>query len=184
MNCTRRFKPYAGTRVQRGAILVVVSVFIFLLTYIALAAVDIASVDARLASSLRAQTDARVLLDGAVRALLAQESERLLASGDAMSDLAEASPCQLGEGCGDEPGWSTLRDDGRYRVSYRTRHVAAVSRETNAYRQLQSQVSSHVQYESLAYEIDVQVVRQPDEALLAAASLGLHAARPRAAGPS
>lgn len=154
-------------RRQSGAVLVLASAFIFLLTYLALSTVDLAAVEGRLADAVRAQTDARILLDAAIRVVVPREMARLQLS------LArdDAPVCATAGFCADESRSLALDGDGGYGVRYLTRVRGPAA--AGASRLLQAAVSSHVQYQSGQYEIDIRVVRSADNATLARAAVGI-----------
>ncbi|TCO74860.1 pilus assembly PilX N-terminal domain-containing protein [Chromatocurvus halotolerans] len=168
MSCREESGSSSPPGFQSGSILVLASAFVFLMTYIALSAVDMAVVEARMADALRVRIEARTLLDGALRAVVGRERMRLpqaLADGD-------VPVCHEAGFCDDARGWVTMSEDERYQVSYQTRRRGVFS-AGSADRVAQSAVSSHVHYQSAAFEVDIRVRRRVDNATLARAAVGL-----------
>jgi len=163
-------------RRESGAVLVFASAFLFLLTYLALSTVDLATVEARQAEALQARVGARALLDAAIRVVVRRETVRLrqaLARGD-------APVCGTPGFCGDDLRSLALDESGTYRVLYRT-HVRGPA-AAGAERVAQDAVSSSVSYRAGHYEIDVHIVRADDNATLANAAMGIHVSEAREEG--
>lgn len=173
MCCRRCSAALPASAPECGSILVMASVFVFLMTYIALSAADLAMVEARMAHALRVQVDARTLLDGAVRVVVSRERNRLLR---ALAD-GNAPVCHEASLCDDTRGWVAIHEDDQYQVSYQTRARGTLTAE-GADRAAQSTVSSHVHYESAAFEVDVRVRRRADNATLARAAVGIAVSAP------
>lgn len=153
---------------QSGSILVLASAFVFLMTYIALSAFDMAVVEARMADALRVRVEAWTLLDGALRVVLGRERTRLL---QALAD-GDAPVCDEAGFCDDARGWITLHEDDAYQVSYQTRPRGTLLSDS-ADRVGQSAVSSHVYYQSATFEVDIRVRRRADSVTLARAAVGI-----------
>lgn len=163
-------------RRESGAVLVFASVFVFLLTYLALSTVDLATVEARQAEAVQARVGARTLLDAAIRVVARRETARLqqaLARG-------EAPVCGTPGFCGSDLRFLALDEGGTYRVLYRT-HVRGPT-AAGAERVAQDAVSSAVGYRAGRYEIDIRVVRADDNATLARAAMGIHVSAAREEG--
>ena len=168
MPCAETWPAPANPRRQAGTVVLLASAFIFLLSYIALSAVDLAAVEARLADSLRQQATARSLMTGAARLAVAREKSRLqeaLAQGD-------LQVCEAAGFC--EPASQALvpGDAGAHRVAYRT-WLAGPGSSHVPRRPVQASASSHLQYHSGDFEVDISVVRRSDSATLARAAVGL-----------
>lgn len=153
---------------QSGSILMLASAFVFLMIYMALSTVDLAAVEARMADALRVQIDARTLLDGSIRRVVSRERSRLL---EALAD-GEAPVCDEAGYCDDPRGWVTLEGSDLYEVTYQTRARGALA-VGSAGRAVQSSVSSHVHFQSAAFEVDVRVRRRADDATVARAAVGV-----------
>ncbi len=163
-------------RRESGAVLVFASAFVFLLTYLALSTVDLATVEARQAEALQIQVDARTLLDASIRLVARRETARVrqaLAHGD-------APVCGTPGFCEGDLRSLALDEGGAYRVLYRT-HVRGAA-AAGADRVAQEAVSSAVRYRAGRYEVDVRVVRADDNATLARAALGIHVSAARKEG--
>ncbi|MFN2328953.1 MAG: hypothetical protein ABR612_08560 [Chromatocurvus sp.] len=168
---------WSVTGAQCGSILVLASAFVFLMTYLALSTVDLAVVEARMADALRAQVAARTLLDGATRVVVPRERARWL---QALED-GDAPACDLPGFCDDARGWVAFHDTGQYLVTYQARGRGAVAGGNDG-RAVQSAVSSHVHYQSVAFEVDVRVSRRADNATLARAAVGVDLSASRRIG--
>lgn len=161
---------------QSGAVLILASAFVFLMTYIALSTVDLGAVEARMADAARTRVDARMLLDAAVRVVVPREAERLqraLARGD-------AQVCDIAGFCANETRPLAVDDSGSYRVTYQVR-VRGPSGGAGV-RLAQAEASSHVHYLSGRYEMDIRVVREVDNATLARTAVGVHVSAAREQG--
>ena len=162
-----------GMRRQSGAILILASAFVFLLTYLALSSMDLAAVESRMADAVRLRAEARALIDAAVRIVVPKETARLqqaLARGD-------APVCGTPGFCVDASRSLILDGFERYRVTYvtRVRGPAPGGRD----RIQQAAVSSEVRYRSARYEIDIRVVSIAGNAVLARTGLGIHVSEAR-----
>jgi len=158
---------------QSGSILLLASAFVFLMTYIALSAVDMAVVEARMADALRVRVGARTVLDAALPVVVERERLRLL---QALADR-EAPVCDEAGFCDDARGWIILHEDERHQISYQTRTRGRFPADS-ADRSVQSMVSSHAHYQSAAFELDVRVRRRADKATLARAAVGIDVSSP------
>lgn len=153
---------------ERGSILLLASVFIFLMAYIALSAVDIAAVEARLAGAVKEDAESRVLLQGATLALARREVARLQPALEAGAGdgCAGPEPCLLQEGelaFADSPGLT---------LSYQSRLLA---RETlgATRRDGQARVSSHAAFQHWPLELELRLLRRRDGVTLQRAALGV-----------
>lgn len=168
MRCAERRSHAVGLRCQSGAVVLLASAFVFLLSYIALTSVDLAAVEAKLAGALRQQITSRSLMAGAARVAVAREKMRLQAA----LEQGDEPVCDAAGFCETESQAIALSDSDDYSVSYRTRRVWPGSAHGDR-RRNQTQVSSHIEYRRAHYEIDISVIRQSDSVALARAAVGL-----------
>jgi hypothetical protein len=152
----------------RGSILLLASVFIFLMAYIALSAVDIAAVEARLAGGVKEDAESRVLLQGATLALARREVARLqpaLKAG-ARDACAGPEPCLL------QKGELAFADSPGVNLSYQSRllgrEVAGAIRRDG-----QARVSSHAAFRRWPLELELRLQRQRDGVTLQRAAIGV-----------